>query len=105
MKKLMAMFSFVLFAGAPPFVHAKTAEGWKGLSAVVNLVEQQDEKVKINKEDLPAAVKKTLEGAAYTGWAIQEAYHNKTKDSYELNVKKGDEVKTLKFNKDGSEIE
>ncbi|MEY4931554.1 MAG: hypothetical protein RI909_2278 [Bacteroidota bacterium] len=103
MKKVIVMFSFVLFAGATQVIYARAAEVKAASSTFV--VEQQDEKVKIKKEDLPVAVKKTLEGDAYKGWAIEEVFHNKTKDSYELSVKKGAEARTLKFNKDGSEIE
>lgn len=103
MKKVIALFSFVLLVGVTQFVHAKTVGGWEGLSSLA--VEQQDEKVKITKEELPAAVKKTLEGDAYKGWTIEEVFHNKTKDSYELSVKKGAEARTLKFNKDGSVVE
>lgn len=68
-------------------------------------VSQTDEKVKIKIEELPDAVKTALEGDSYKGWSADAAYYNKTKDIYEVDVKKGTETKTLKFNKDGSIVE
>ena len=66
---------------------------------------QTDEKVKIKVEELPDAVKNALEGDAYKGWAADAAYFNKTKNYYEVGVKKGTETKTLKFSKEGAIVE
>lgn len=96
MKKVVAILSLVLFAGAMQTTFAVTS------SAVA--IELQDELVKITTDELPAAVKQTLASADYQGWAVDEAFHNKTKDHYELKVKKEAETKTLKFSKDGKEI-
>jgi hypothetical protein len=96
MKKVIAILSLVLFAGALQTTFAVTPA-----TVVVAL---QDELVKITTDELPEAVKKTLASADYKGWAVEEAYHNKTKDQYELKVKKEVETKTLKFSQDGKEI-
>ena len=96
MKKVVAILSLVLFAGAMQTTFAVTP------STVA--IELQDELVKITTDDLPDAVKQTLASADYQGWAVEEAYHNKTKDHYQLKVKKEAETKTLKFGKDGKEI-
>ncbi|HRG09337.1 MAG TPA: hypothetical protein PLJ08_12245 [Cyclobacteriaceae bacterium] len=96
MKKVVAILSLVLFAGAMQTTFAVTS------SSVA--IELQDELVKITTDQLPDAVKQTLASADYQGWAVEEAYHNKTKDHYELKVKKEAETKTLKFSKDGKEI-
>ncbi|MBN8653586.1 MAG: hypothetical protein J0L67_19305 [Cytophagales bacterium] len=96
MKKVVAILSLVLFAGAMQTTFAVTS------SSVA--IELQDELVKITTDELPDAVKQTLASADYQGWAVEEAYHNKTKDHYELKVKKEAETKTLKFSKDGKEI-
>lgn len=96
MKKVVAILSLVLFAGAMQTTFAVTPS--------VVAIELQDELVKITTDELPDAVKQTLASADYQGWAVDEAYHNKTKDHYELKVKKEAETKTLKFGKDGKEI-
>lgn len=96
MKKVVAILSLVLFAGAMQTTFAVTPS--------VVAIELQDELVKITTDELPDAVKQTLASADYQGWAVEEAYHNKTKDHYELKVKKEAETKTLKFGKDGKEI-
>jgi len=96
MKKVVAILSLVLFAGAMQTTFAVTS------SSVA--IELQDELVKITTDQLPDAVKQTLASADYQGWAVEEAYHNKTKDHYELKVKKEAETKNLKFSKDGKEI-
>jgi hypothetical protein len=61
----------------------------------------QDDKTKIKSEELPEAVKKSLEGQEYRGWLIDAAYHVKSTDSYEVQLKNGAETKTVKFSKDG----
>ncbi|MCW5909901.1 MAG: hypothetical protein KIT62_02445 [Cyclobacteriaceae bacterium] len=96
MKKVVAILSLVLFAGAMQTTYAS-------VNPIV-VVELQDELVKITTDELPDAVKQTLASADYQGWAVEEAYHNKTKDHYELKVKNEVETKTLKFSKDGKEI-
>jgi len=99
MEKVIAVFVFVLLAGGV----VQSANAIENVSGVSMLYQQEEEKVKITKDELPEAVKKTLEKPEYKDWVIEAVVHNKTKDSYELNVRKGGEVKTLKFNKDGSQ--
>jgi hypothetical protein len=67
--------------------------------------DQQDSRTKIKSEDLPEAVKKSLNSEDYRGWLISSAYEDKAKGQYEVEVKNGAEVKTLKFDKDGKKIE
>lgn len=69
------------------------------------VAETQDEKTKIKSEELPEAVKKTLEAQEYRGWLIDAAYHVKSTDSYEVELKNGAEAKTVKFDKDGKKVE
>jgi len=99
MEKVIAVFLFVLLAGGVT-QSASANEGVLGVS----MLYQQEEKVKITQDELPEAVKKTLAKPEYKDWVIESVVHNKTKDNFELNVRKGGEVKTLKFSKDGSEI-
>jgi len=61
---------------------------------------QKDERVKIKKEELPEAAQRTLEGDAFKGWTVVNAYKTKAGE-YEVEIKKGDNEQTIKFNKDG----
>jgi hypothetical protein len=61
----------------------------------------QDDKTKIKSEELPEGVKKSLEAQEYRGWLIDAAYHVKSTDSYEVELKNGAETKTVKFDKEG----
>jgi uncharacterized membrane protein YkoI len=63
-----------------------------------------DEKVKIKKEDLPEAVRTALAGNDYKGWEISEAYMYKEAGTYEIELKNGDQKKTVKLDKDGKVI-
>jgi len=63
-------------------------------------VQQKEEKLKIRKEDLPDGVKKSLEGDAFKGWAVLNAY-KRNNSEYEVEIKKGPNVQVLKFEKDG----
>jgi hypothetical protein len=60
------------------------------------------EKTEIKPENLPDAVKKTLAGDAYKGWEISKAYV--AKEVYEVELKKGADTKTFKFDKEGNSI-
>lgn len=63
-------------------------------------LDQKDEKVKIKKEELPEAARNILEGDAFKGWAVANAYKLKNGE-YEVELKKGDSAQTVKFDKDG----
>jgi hypothetical protein len=65
----------------------------------------QDDKAKIKSEELPEAVKKSLEAQEYRGWLINGASHVKSTDTYEVELKNGAETKVVKFSKDGKVAE
>ena len=69
--------------------------------AVAPAAADQEDKTKIKSEELPEAVKKSLEAQEYRGWLIDAAYHVKSTDSYEVELKNGAETKTVKFDKEG----
>ncbi len=72
------------------------------------VVQAQNEKTAIQPENLPDAVKKTLAGEAYEGWAIEKAFkitEDNKPNLYELMVKKGEETATLQFDEEGNKIE
>jgi len=62
--------------------------------------QSQNDKTKIKKEDLPEAAKSTLNGDAFKGWSIENAY-KLSNGAFEVELKKGANSQTLKFDKDG----
>lgn len=69
------------------------------------VVALEDEKMQIQPEELPDAVKAALNSEDYTGWQISAAYKYAEKDIYEVELKNGEEVATVKFDKDGQKVE
>jgi uncharacterized protein (DUF1919 family) len=99
MKKLIvAVAMLVVVSGTLPMVQAMSSD-------LKISTHQADEKVKVKVEDLPEEVKATLATEPYKAWKAETAYLNKTKDHYEIEVKKGTEKRTLKFSKDGKAVE
>ena len=98
MKKVMlAMLVVVASAG----VSQASVAGW---SADVSTGVVLDEKVKIKPEELPEAVKSTLD-KAFAGWSITAAYKYTETETYEVEVKNGAETKTVKFDKEGKQVD
>jgi hypothetical protein len=64
----------------------------------------QDDRVKIKAEELPQTVKKSLEAEEYRGWLISSAFHIKSKDQFEIELKNGAETKTVTFDKEGKKV-
>lgn len=60
----------------------------------------QEDKTKIKKEELPEAAQTTLAGDAFKGWTVVNAYKTKTGE-YEVELQKGANTQTVKFDKDG----
>lgn len=67
----------------------------------------QDDKVKIQPENLPEAIKDAIDddNDSYQGWQISAAYHYPKTDVYEIELTQGAESKMVKFDKDGNVIE
>ena len=105
MKKLM--FACLALLGSVALVNAQEAtpapapqESNEAVAPAPDAQDQED-KTKIKSEELPDAVKKSLEAQEYRGWLIDAAFHVKSTDSYEVSLKNGAETKTVKFSKDG----
>ncbi|MFA6152027.1 MAG: hypothetical protein WC716_11945 [Chitinophagaceae bacterium] len=65
----------------------------------------QDNKSQIAAENLPEAVKKTLASEKYKDWTVASAWLVKGKtEYYELQMKKGEETTSLKFDANGNVI-
>ena len=96
MKKVIFSFLVLLLAGGT-FANA-------AMISPTAVATQQEDKMKIKAEELPEAVKTALESADYKGWTISAAYHLKTADQYEVELKKGTETKTVKLDKEGKVV-
>jgi hypothetical protein len=99
MKKIL--FALLALVGSFSVVSA-TASVLNDNATVIAL---EDEKMQIKPEELPEAVKAALNSEDYTGWQISAAYKYADKDVYEVELKNGEEVATVKFDKDGQRIE
>jgi len=105
MKKLM--FACLALLGSVALVNAQEAtpapapqESNEAVAPAPDAQDQED-KTKIKSEELPDAVKKSLEAQEYRGWLIDAAFHVKSTDSYEVSLKNGAETKTVTFDKEG----
>ena len=98
MKKLL--FISMVMAGALTINQKTNAMLMDRTTTVVHSV-LQDEKTKIKKEELPEPIKKKLDGEAYKGWAVVNAY-KLNGGEYQVELKKGDTSQVLKFDKDGN---
>src|SRR5690606_10828751 len=99
MKKVL--FALLALMGSVSVISA-TANVMDNNATVVAL---EDEKMQIQPEELPDAVKVALNSEDYTGWQISAAYKYAEKDIYEVELKNGEEVATVKFDKDGQKVE
>ena len=99
MKKLMLSLAFLALAGVVT-VNANTQQD-------VTIVRLQDEKKPVKVEELPDAVKATLAGDDYKEWMAEKAFQVKPAtgaEYYEIELKKGEETKTVKLDKDGKPV-
>jgi uncharacterized protein YxeA len=95
MKKVMiGVLSFLMLACVSLLVEGS------GFDFTSISTQSQNDKTKIKKEDLPQAAKSTLNGDAFKGWAVENAY-KLNNGEFEVELKKGSTSQTLKFDKDG----
>lgn len=95
-KVLFALFAFMVSASV---VSANTID----MNNETVLV--QDDKVKIQPEELPEAVKTALNSEDYVGWQIAAAYKHADGETFEVELKNDAETKTVKFDKEGNKID
>lgn len=99
MKKLMLSMAFLAVAGTVT-VYANNKQD-------VAIVKFQDERKEVKVEELPDAVKAALAGDDYKEWTAEKAFMVKPASGaeyYEIGLKKGDEMKTVKLDKDGKVV-
>lgn len=99
MKKLMLSMAFLAVAGTVT-VYANQKQN-------VAIVQIQDEKKPVKVEELPDAVKAALAADDYKDWKAEKAFWVKPasgSEYYEIELKKGEEAKTVKLDKDGKVV-
>jgi hypothetical protein len=63
-----------------------------------------DPMIKITIDDVPASMRKTLEEEQYSGWQHSPVYRNSKTNEYSIDVRKGTQTKTYRFDKNGKAI-
>lgn len=101
MKK--GIFTIAALVAGLTFAHAQTIAPAQETATPSTV--QAVEKVKIKPEELPDAVKTTLKGDDYKGWTVHTAYHDTVKNIYEVELRKGSETKSFKFDADGKKVD
>ena len=99
MKKLVFSFLALLFISFTAINAQEVSSAEKATSFL-----QQEDKVKIKVENLPEAVKTTLQADEYKGWTIATAYHYKSKEQYEVELRNAADTKVLFLDKDGKVV-
>jgi hypothetical protein len=112
-KVLFSMFALAMTTAAfaqdqvaPAAAEAPVAAAAPAQAPVASAaVAEQDSKTKVEAANLPEGVKKTLASDKYKDWSVDSAWLVKgAKEYYELQMKKGEEVTSLKLDKDGNLI-
>ena len=102
MKKLILSAAFLAFAGF-------AANASEASTKKIEIVTVQDSVVKtpIKLEELPEAIQNTLKTDPYKEWTATAAFKVKdgTKEYYQVDVKKEEQIGSLKFDKDGKPVE
>ena len=112
MKKLMLAFC-LLFAGVA-FVNAQdTTQTQSPTQPAMEQSGDQDRQL-IQASELPEAVRTSLQSQDFSGWTVSQAYRSthtdandetKSMEAYVVELRNGAETKTVKFDKDGNELE
>ncbi|TCC94245.1 hypothetical protein EZ428_05565 [Pedobacter frigiditerrae] len=102
MKKLILSAAFLAFAG---FATVQASD----LKTKIETVSVQDSVIKtpIKLEELPTAIKTVLATEPYNKWTPTAAFTVKdgAKEYFQVDVKKEEQVGSLKFDKEGKPVE
>lgn len=97
--KKQILLSVLMAGGCALMSQAQSQTGADNAVKTENVLQ---EKTEIKADALPEAVKKTLAGDEYKGWEVSKAYE--ARGTYEVELKKGAETKTVKLDKDGKVV-
>ncbi len=104
MKKVVYLVGAMLLSGSLMVGASEIIN--KNVMATVSLQDDDTKKEKVEVDQLPQAVKNTLEGDDYKGWTIDSAYKvNKDgNEFYKVKLTKGSDTKVVKLDKDGKVV-
>jgi len=99
MKQIITAVLLTICISGHAAIRPVTVDPVKGIAAANTTEMKLDE--------LPAGVKKTLEGAGFTGWMPEAAFAIRQNDDtvYLVSFVRGNERETLKLNEEGGKIE
>jgi uncharacterized membrane protein YkoI len=107
MKKILLVFG--IFCGAAFAVNAQDTTSTQSNRYQTQSSQDQDndkDKKEISVAQLPSTVQQQLQSSDYTAWTVDKVYR-KEKDGqpmYMVELKKGDEMKKIKFDAQGNVI-
>ena len=107
MKKIILIIAgaFCLSAFAVQ-VQAQDGPTKKDTTGIQPSQSYREDMTQITVDDLPDAVKSTLQGAEYKGWETSNIYRNSTGDVYTVEITSDDrQVKKYRFDANGRPIE
>ncbi len=113
MKKLM--LALCMLFGGVAFVNAQNQDQSSPSTQTETMDQPTDQdRQPIQASELPDAVRTQLQSQDYTGWTVAQAYRGthadasdqtKTTEAYIVELRNGAETKTVKFDKDGNELD
>jgi hypothetical protein len=108
MKKIM----FVLFSASLSFAvisaSAQDQTPNQDSTSTPGYAQGTQDKVKIKQNELPQAIRDAIindKNKEYAGWQIGDAYRMSKDNTYSVQLKKGTEARTVKFDARGNKIE
>lgn len=107
MKKVLFAMAFVAASVVAASAQETAQDTTAASSAAVSSesASQGEDRVSIKTDELPEAVKQTLQDQEYKGWLINAAYHDKKEEQYEVELKNGAETQTVKFSQEGQRLD
>jgi hypothetical protein len=112
MKKLVLTFASVLLISVMAATAQELSDTTKtGVKSEKSEESQSNEAVNSKKDlvrvqtnEVPASLRKTLEDPMYAGWENSTIWRNKTNDEYTVEILNGTTTKTYRFDKNGKPI-
>lgn len=99
MKNLIVML-IAFFAASAAFAQSPQQPSQSDTAQSMQKQNYQD-MVKIRTSELPETVQSTILSPEYNGWQIKDAYRSNDNTGYTVNMKKGSEEKTFRFDAEG----
>jgi hypothetical protein len=103
MKKLV--IAMIALTGSVVVANAQEGAQDSASTPSAAVAPAEEGRVLIKTDELPEAVKKTLDDQEYKGWIINAAYHNRKEERFEVELKNGTESQLVKFSEEGQRLD